>query len=175
MGLKGSGPRSNQLRTIVRAVDPKVQRVVGAARERGLDIDPVTFTSETRTAADAARSVGCDVSQIVKSLVFGSEKGPILFLVAGTNQLDVTKGATSAGVEKLERIDADGAKAATGYSIGATPPFGLASDLPVYMDEDLLAAEVVWAAAGRPDSVFAANPTDLAGAANATVADLKQG
>lgn len=156
-------------------MDPKVERVVAAGAASGLAVSPRTFTSETRTAEDAARNVGCAVGQIVKSLVFGSEHGPLLFLVAGDNKLDTTKGAAVAGVEKLERVDADAAKAATGYSIGATPPFGLASELDVFMDEDLLQHDEVWAAAGRPDSVFPAPPEELARAAGATVAELKAG
>lgn len=156
-------------------MDPKVQRVVDAGAAAGLTVEPTTFTSETRTAEDAARNVGCDVSQIVKSLVFGSDRGPLLFLVAGNNRLDVKKGASVAGVTKLERLDANAAKAATGYSIGATPPLGVTTQLDVFMDEDLLQHDAVWAAAGRPDSVFPADPKELARAANATVADVKEG
>ena len=154
-------------------MDPKVQRVVDAGAALGLTIEPRTFTSETRTAEDAARNVGCEVSQIVKSLVFGSERGPLLFLVAGHNRLDTDKGAAAAGVAKLERADANSAKAATGYSIGATPPVGLATELDVFMDEDLMRHDVVWAAAGRPDSVFPVAPKELARAANARVAELR--
>lgn len=154
-------------------MDPKVQRVVDAGASAGLKIEPRTFTSETRTAEDAARNVGCEIGQIVKSLVFGSERGPLLFLVAGGNKLDTAKGAAAAGVAKLERVDANAAKAATGYSIGATPPIGLHSALDVFMDEDLLRHDIVWAAAGRPDSVFPAPPKELARAANAKVVGLK--
>lgn len=154
-------------------VDAKVQRVVEAARVAGLAIEPVTFSAETRTAEDAARNVGCDVGQIVKSLVFGSERGPLLFLVAGHNRLDLAKGAAVASVLRLGRVDANAAKEVTGFSIGATPPLGLTTALDVFMDEDLLQHAVVWAAAGRPDSVFAADPRTLAVAADATIADLK--
>lgn len=154
-------------------MDPKIERVVAAGAVADLTVEPRTFTSETRTAEDAARNVGCDVGQIVKSLVFGSEHGPLLFLVSGDNKLDTAKGAAVAGVTKLERVDANAAKTATGYSIGATPPLGLAADLDVFMDEDLLRHDEVWAAAGRPDSVFPAKPSELARAANAKVVDLK--
>jgi len=156
-------------------MDPKVQRVVDAGRAAGLEVVPATFPTETRTAEDAARNIGCRVGQIVKSLVFGSNRGPVLFLVSGDNKLDTTKGAAAASVDKLERLDADAAKAATGYSIGATPPLGLAQTLDVFMDEDLLVFDVVWAAAGRPDSVFPADPSELRRAADAIVTDLKLG
>lgn len=150
-----------------------MQRVVDAGRVAGIEIVPRTFQVETRTAEDAARNVGCDVAQIVKSLVFGSEGGPVLFLIAGNNKLDTRKGASVAHVEKLERVDAGTARSATGYSIGATPPVGLVTDLPVFMDEELLRHDVVWAAAGRPDSVFPCGPHDLQRASRAIVADLK--
>ena len=156
-------------------MDPKIERVIAAGAASGLAVEPRTFTSETRTAEDAARNIGCEVGQIVKSLVFGSELGPLLFLVAGDNKLDTIKGAAVAGVEELERVDANSAKAATGYSIGATPPLGLASELDVFMDEDLLQHDVVWAAAGRPDSVFPVAPAVLARAADAKVVELKAG
>ena len=152
-----------------------MQRVIDAGRAAGLEVEPRTFTNETRTAEDAARNIGCDVGQIVKSLVFGSEHGPLLFLVAGNNRLDTKKGASAAGVAKLERLDANAAKAATGYSIGATPPLGVATELDVFMDEDLLQRDVVWAAAGRPDSVFPSDPRELQRAADARVVDLKSG
>ncbi|MGH2808781.1 MAG: YbaK/EbsC family protein [Actinomycetota bacterium] len=156
-------------------MDAKVQGVVDAAREAGLDIEPRTFSAETRTAQDAAREVGCDVAAIVKSLIFTSAHGPLLFLVSGANRLDAHKGAAAAGVATLERADANAAKRATGYSIGATPPLGLATQIPVFMDEDLLAHEVVWAAAGRPDSVFPVDPKELTRVTDAEVIDLKEG
>jgi Cys-tRNA(Pro) deacylase len=152
--------------------DEKVRRVVETGRERGIEVEPVTFPKETRTAADAAAAVGCDVAQIVKSLVFAAGAQPVLLLVSGANRVDLVVAAAAAGVEALERADANAAKATTGYSIGATPPFGLAGDLPVLMDEDLLAHDVVWASAGRPDSVFAVEPGALARASGAKACRL---
>jgi prolyl-tRNA editing enzyme YbaK/EbsC (Cys-tRNA(Pro) deacylase) len=156
----------------MRAGDEKVSRVVEAARAKGLDIDPVTFPEETRTAEDAARAVGCDVAQIVKSLVFDAGEAPILLMVSGANRVDLDVAAAAAGVAKLARADANRAKAATGFSIGATPPVGLPEDLVVLMDEDLMRHDVVWAAAGRPDSVFAADPAELARASGAKICRL---
>ena len=160
--------------TSVAGNDPKVQRVVEAGRKRGIEVRAHVFSAETRTAADAAREVGCDVAQIVKTLVFHSEGRPLLFLVAGNNRLDGERAARAAGVPTVEKIDAAGAKNATGFSIGATPPFGHSQDIPVYMDEDLLGHDEVWAAAGRPDAVFPANPTELQAAVGAIVAEIKQ-
>lgn len=156
-------------------MDDKVARVVEAGAERGLKIEPVTFDRETRTSQDAADAVGCEIGQIVKSLVFDADGRAVLFLVSGANRVDPSKGAAAAGVDKLERADANKAREASGYSIGATPPLGHATALDVFMDEDLLGYEQVWAAAGRPDSVFPADPSELARAAGAKVIDLKEG
>lgn len=154
-------------------VDPKVSRVVEAGRELGIEVRPVTFDQETRTAADAARHVGCDVAQIVKSLVFEAGGHPILLLVSGINRVDLAKGATAAGVDALAKADAQTARAASGFSIGATPPFGHASGIPVFMDVDLLDHDEVWAAAGRPDTVFPVHPRKLQAATRASVVDLR--
>lgn len=154
--------------------DPKIARVVGAGRDLGIEVVPVTFPADTRTAADAARAVGCDVGQIVKSLLFLAEDQPVLLLVSGANRVDLTNAAEALGVSRLDKADADAARAATGFSIGATPPLGLTTDMRILMDEDLLAHETVWAAAGRPDSVFEVDPRDLAAATGATVAQLKE-
>ena len=154
--------------------DPKVLRVIEAGRSRGIEVRPVSFEEQTRTAADAARQVGCDVAQIVKSLVFMADKRPVLLLVSGANRVDLTKAATAAGVDHLDKADADTARAASGFSIGATPPFGHTTDIPVLMDVDLLAHDEVWAAGGRPDTVFPLSPEELRRATGAPTVDLRQ-
>lgn len=154
--------------------DPKIARVVAAGRELGIQVEPVTFPTDTRTAVDAAHAVGCDVAQIVKSLVFVAEDEPVLLLVSGANRVDLAQAAKVLGVARLDKADADAARAATGYSIGATPPLGLHTELRILIDEDLLAHEIVWAAAGRSDSVFEVSPRELATAIGALVAQLKE-
>jgi prolyl-tRNA editing enzyme YbaK/EbsC (Cys-tRNA(Pro) deacylase) len=130
------------------------------------------FPEGTRTAADAARAVGCEVGQIVKSLVFIAGGRPVMALVSGANRLDESRLAAVAG-EPVTKADADTARTATGYAIGGVPPFGHATEVPVYMDRDLLDHEVVWAAAGRPDSVFEIAPNRLRELSDAVLADLK--
>ncbi len=130
------------------------------------------FPQGTRTAVDAARAVGCEVGQIVKSLVFIAGRRPVVALVSGANRLDERRLAAVAG-EPVAKADAETARAATGYSIGGVPPFGHATDLPVFMDRDLFDYGVVWAAAGRPDSVFEIQPERLRELSNAKVVDLK--
>jgi prolyl-tRNA editing enzyme YbaK/EbsC (Cys-tRNA(Pro) deacylase) len=130
------------------------------------------FPAGTRTAVDAARAVGCEVGQIVKSLVFVAAGAPVVALVSGANRVDENRLGAVAGTP-LAKADADTARSATGYSIGGVPPFGHATEVPVYMDRDLLAYEAVWAAAGRPDSVFEIAPERLRELSGATVVDLK--
>jgi prolyl-tRNA editing enzyme YbaK/EbsC (Cys-tRNA(Pro) deacylase) len=131
------------------------------------------FPAGTRTAVDAARAVGCEVGQIVKSLVFVAAGRPVVALMSGANRLDEKRLATVAG-EPVLKADAETARAATGYSIGGVPPFGHATEVPVFMDRDLLGYEVVWAAAGRPDSVFEIAPDRLRELSGASVADLRE-
>lgn len=173
VSLDISGYRSTKLPAM--SGDLKVARVVAAGRELGIEVVPVTFPAHTRTAADAALAVGCDVGQIVKSLVFLAEDEPVLLLVSGANRVDLSQAAQALGVTRLDKADAEAARAATGYSIGATPPLGLATAMRILIDEDLLAHETVWAAAGRPDSVFAVDPQELATAISSAVARLKEG
>ena len=130
------------------------------------------FPEGTRTAQDAASAIGCAVGQIVKSLVFVAGGRPVVALVSGANRLDERRLGEAAG-EPVTKADAATARAATGYAIGGVPPFGHATEVAVYMDRDLLRYEVVWAAAGRPDSVFEIRPERLRELSNATVVDLK--
>jgi prolyl-tRNA editing enzyme YbaK/EbsC (Cys-tRNA(Pro) deacylase) len=140
--------------------------------DSGIGVSVKQFPAGTRTAADAARAVGCDVGQIVKSLVFLAAGRPVVALVSGANRLDEALLGAAAG-EPVSKAGADVARAATGYAIGGVPPFGHATDIPVFMDRDLLGHRVVWAAAGRPDSVFEIGPERLRELSQATVADIK--
>jgi Cys-tRNA(Pro) deacylase len=140
--------------------------------ESGIGLAVRQFPEGTRTAVDAARAVGCEVGQIVKSLVFVAAGKPVVVLVSGANRLDERRLAEVAG-RPVTKADAETARQATGYAIGGVPPFGHAGDVPVFMDRDLLGHEIVWAAAGRPDSVFEIAPQRLLELSHAVVTDLK--
>jgi prolyl-tRNA editing enzyme YbaK/EbsC (Cys-tRNA(Pro) deacylase) len=144
------------------------RRVRAAAQAAGLDVDVVEMPTSTRTAEEAARACGCAVGQIVKSLVFaGAESGRIyLLLVSGANRVD-EKGAARETGEALLRPDAARVREATGFAIGGVPPLGHAMPLATFMDEDLLRFEIVWAAAGTPNAVFAVHPRLLQAATGA--------
>ena len=140
--------------------------------DSGIGVSVKQFPAGTRTATDAAKAVGCEVGQIVKSLVFVAAGKPVVALVSGANRLDEGRLAAVAG-DPVTKADAETARGATGYAIGGVPPFGYATEVPVFMDRDLLDHTVVWAAAGRPDSVFEISPERLRELSQAEVADLK--
>ena len=127
----------------------------------GLDIEVREFPEGTHTAQDAADAIGCPVAAIVKSLVFTLDGDVILVLVSGANRVDVDAlGARLGGT--LGKADARLVKEATGFSIGAVPPLAHATALRTVIDEDLLALDVAWAAAGSASSVFPIDPRRLA-------------
>jgi Cys-tRNA(Pro) deacylase len=153
---------------------PNVVRVVEAARAAGLDIETRRFPEGTKTAQDAANAIGVQVGQIVKSLVFGVDGDIVMALVSGANQLDEAKLAAAAGGERCARVDADAVRAATGFPIGGVPPFGHSIQLRVFVDQDLLQYDEVWAAAGTWNDNFGAAPADIVRVAGGVVTDLKR-
>jgi prolyl-tRNA editing enzyme YbaK/EbsC (Cys-tRNA(Pro) deacylase) len=146
--------------------------VVEAARSLGLDLEVREFPEGTRTAQDAANAIGCTVDQIVKSLVFVADTDPVLVLTSGANRVDVVKVGKETGSAGVRKADAEEVRAATGYAIGGTPPFGHARDLLVLVDRHLTDFDVVWAAAGTPRHVFPVAPADLLRVTGGRVADV---
>lgn len=150
-----------------------IERVKIAAARAGLPLEVKRMGESTRTAQEAADQCGCEVAQIVKSLIFqGTEDGRLyLFLVSGSRQLDLGKAAKLAG-QPLKRGDPRHIRDETGFAIGGVSPIGYEKPLPTFGDRNLLAFDVVWAAAGAHDAVFAAEPKALFEAAAAQVADI---
>src|SRR5436189_913029 len=130
------------------------EQVAAAAERLRLEIEVRVFPQGTRTADDAAAAVGCDVAQIVKSLVFVVDDQPVVALVGGADRLDEHKLAKAAGGTTVRRANADEVRAATGYAVGGVPPFGHTTPLRCFVDDALLPHDVVWAAAGTPTHVF---------------------
>ncbi|MCY3861404.1 MAG: YbaK/EbsC family protein [bacterium] len=150
-----------------------LERFRAAAEELGVTVQPVRYPAGTRTAADAAAAVGCDVGQIVKSLVFATPTRLVLALTSGANRVATDRLGQLAG-EEISLADPDAVRTATGFAIGGTPPFGHLAPLPTWIDEDLLAYDTVWAAAGTPDSCFPIAPAQLVAATGATAAIFAQ-
>jgi prolyl-tRNA editing enzyme YbaK/EbsC (Cys-tRNA(Pro) deacylase) len=150
-----------------------IERVTEAAREAGMEIEIMRMGASTRTAEEAAEQCGCAVDQIVKSLIFqGPHSGELyLFLLAGSNRLDLVKAATLAGKE-LQRADPRIIRERTGFAIGGVSPIGHLIEIATFADRNLMEHSRVWAAAGAHDAVFAAEPQALIAAAKARICDI---
>lgn len=149
----------------------KVQNALIAA---GCESQVVELPDSTRTAVEAAQVCGCQVGQIVKSLIFvlTPPGEAILALVSGTNRVnEPAVGQKLSG--KLGKASADQVLQATGFVIGGVAPLGHATAMPTYLDEDLLQYEVVWAAAGTPHAVFPIHPRDLLRITGAVILNVK--
>lgn len=118
-------------------------------REAGLDIEVQELAESTRTAAEAAAAVGCEIGQIVKSLLFVVKAKPVLVLCAGDRRVDLAKLGEGAVQARPDQV-----KSATGYAIGGVPPLGHTHRLPTVVDDSLHRFETVWCAAGTPNAVF---------------------
>ncbi|WP_251093749.1 YbaK/EbsC family protein [Streptomyces sp. Caat 7-52] len=132
------------------------------------------FPEATRTAAEAAAAIGCELSQICKSLVFAADGVPVLVLMDGASRVDVERVREELGAQKVTRADAGVVRETTGYAIGGVPPFGHRTRTRVLADRSLLAHELVWAAAGTPYTVFPMEPKELLAHAGATPADVRE-
>lgn len=149
-----------------------VKAVVEAGNLLGVAVRPRELPEGTRTAVDAALAIGVDLGQIVKSVVFCVDGEVVVALVSGTNRLDEGKLASAAGGERAWREDADTVREATGFPAGGVPPFGHREPLRVFVDNDLLQYDEVWAAAGTPRVNFAVAPDALVRATVGAVCDL---
>ena len=149
--------------------DPKVpkpgssmERVAQDAARLGLAIELRIMDQSTRTAEDAAEACGCAVGQIVKSLVFeNADTGALeLLLVSGSHNADLDYISSRYGLN-LKRCDGRRVRDETGFAIGGVAPIGHKAPVATWLDESLLRYDTVWAAAGRPDSVFSVDPRAL--------------
>lgn len=138
------------------------QRVQAALAARGFANQVVELADSTRTSAEAAAAIGCQVAQIAKSLIFqGKASGQgILVIASGSNRVNEKRLAELVG-EKIVRPDADFVRTVTGFVIGGVPPLGHDQPLTTYIDEDLCQYANIWAAAGHPNAVFPLTPAEL--------------
>ena len=158
---------------------PAIQRVVEAASRKGVTLDITIFSDSTRTAEEAAATVGAELGQIVKSLVFVAPRldgrlVPIVCLVSGRNLVDLSLLAAVTGESAIRRATANEVRDLTGFSIGGIPPFGHGRNVQTVMDQDLGVYEWVWAAAGTDTAVFRVSPGTLRMLANAFVAPIAE-
>jgi len=132
--------------------------------------------ASTRTSAEAAEAIGCQVAEIAKSIVFRAKPSQraVLVIASGVNRVDEKKVAALTG-EGIGRADAEFVRARTGFVIGGVPPVGHDTPPIVLIDQDLLALANIWAAAGTPHAVFPLTPADLVALTKGIVADVRQG
>ncbi|WP_319407255.1 YbaK/EbsC family protein [uncultured Desulfosarcina sp.] len=138
------------------------KRVQDFLASNGFYFEVKELPGSTRTAQEAADSIGCTVSQIAKSIVFKDKKTdcPVLVIASGSNRVDVKKIQKTTGL-KLGKADGKFVKDRVGYAIGGVPPAGHNESLETLLDEDLKKYEIIWAAAGTPFAVFQLKPSDL--------------
>lgn len=139
-----------------------VARVQDELRSAGIATTIVELSESTRTAAEAASAIGCELAQIAKSLVFRSASGsPVLVIASGRNRVDESRLAEMVG-EPIERAPAEFVRSVTGYAIGGVPPAGHKTQLRfVFVDADLFEYDEIWAAAGTPHAVMRLTPDEL--------------
>jgi prolyl-tRNA editing enzyme YbaK/EbsC (Cys-tRNA(Pro) deacylase) len=156
---------------------PSAQRVQNALIEAGADCQVMELEASTRTALEAAQAVGCEVGQIVKSLIFvlesdGNPDKAVLILVSGTNRVhEKHLGRLLGGT--MVRPDADYVRDVTGFAIGGVPPFGHKTPLMTFIDEDLLQYDTIWAAAGTHNALFPIRPPELVRISGAQTVSVK--
>ena len=138
------------------------QKVQDQIKSLGFDYTVIEHTESTRTAQEAADRAGCELGQIVKSLIFkGKDSGkPILVLTSGANRVEEKRISEYAG-EAIGRADADFVRLVTGFAIGGVPPVGHPQRMETYIDEDFLQYQTIWAAAGTPNAIFELKTEDL--------------
>lgn len=149
----------------------RVQRALATA---GIAADVVELPQSTRTASDAAATIGCRVEQIAKSLVFRRKDTdqPVLVIASGPNRVDERLVSAHLSAE-IAKADADFVRATTGFAIGGIPPLGHDVPIQTLIDEDLLRLDTIWAAAGTPHAVFSVKPGQLVQATGGQVVPVK--
>ena len=143
-------------------LSPSAQKIQNLLNELGFAYTVIEHAESTRTAQEAADQAGCELGQIVKSLIFrGKTSGkPILVLTSGPNRVNEKQISKYAG-EPIGKADADFVRAVTGFAIGGVPPIGHAQQMETYLDEDFQKYRTIWAAAGTPNAIFELKTEDL--------------
>lgn len=158
----------------MKQLSPSAQKIQDLLNSLGYHNTVIEHAESTRTAVEAAERAGCELGQIVKSLIFkGKQSGkPILVLTSGANRVDEKLIREYAG-EGIGKADADFVRSITGYAIGGVPPIGHVQRMETYLDEDFLQYETIWAAAGTPNAIFELKTSDLQKMTNGKIVRVK--
>jgi prolyl-tRNA editing enzyme YbaK/EbsC (Cys-tRNA(Pro) deacylase) len=155
-------------------LSPSAQKIQNLLTSLGYDYTVIEHAESTRTAQEAADRAGCELGQIVKSLIFkGKDSGkPILILASGPNRVNEKRISEYAG-EPIVKPDADFVRSVTGFVIGGVPPLGHIEKMETYVDEDFLQYPTIWAAAGTPNAIFELKAEDLQKMTGGKVVSIK--
>lgn len=156
-----------------KTLSKSAQSVQDTLTQKGITTRVLELPSSTRTAQEAAQSIGCKIEQIVKSLIFKTidNHNPILVLASGPNRVN-EKIIEEIVEEKIVKADADFTRQVTGFAIGGIPPIGHKQHLRTFIDQDLLHHDELWAAAGTPHAVFCLKSSDLKSLTNGQVIEV---
>ena len=135
------------------------QKIQDVLAQRGYQLKVIELPGSTRTAVEAAQAIGCQVGQIVKSLIFKAKRSetPVLVVASGSNRVN-EKTIEAQIDEPLGKADAEFVRTKTGFAIGGVPPLGHLEAIPTFIDQDLFQYDEIWAAAGTPHAVFQLTP-----------------
>jgi prolyl-tRNA editing enzyme YbaK/EbsC (Cys-tRNA(Pro) deacylase) len=150
-----------------------VERVRAALAAAGHADTISEFPEGTRTSQDAANAVGCTVAQIAKSIVLRAGEQVVLVVASGPNRVDLAKISIAVGAP-ARPADGRWVRDVTGFAIGGVPPVGHTRNVCIFIDDDLMARDPVWAAAGTPRHVFRTSSKELARMTGGTVVDVKE-
>ncbi|MFL5666628.1 MAG: YbaK/EbsC family protein [Ktedonobacteraceae bacterium] len=159
---------------MAKELSSSAQKVQDILKGCGFASRVVELPDSTRTAKEAAQAIGCEVEQIVKSLVFKGKHShnPLLVVASGTNRVNEQHISTLIG-EPIEKADANFVRQRTGFVVGGVPPLGHSEPLKTLIDEDLLQYKEIWAAAGTSHAVFQLTPADLQAMTGGQVVSIK--
>lgn len=153
---------------------PTARRFVSIAAEAGLDVQPMVFPDGTKTSADAARAVGCELAAIAKSIVMMAGDEPVVVIISGDKRVDRHKLEDAIGRLPVRRASLDEARTHTGWAAGGTPAFGHSHTVEVLADRSLQRHDEVWSAAGTPTTIYPVALDDLVRVSHARWVDVAE-
>lgn len=170
---RGSQPSDSSLEDPVHDDLPEATRnVIDALTAAGLEVTARVLPTSTRTAAEAADALGCEIGAIANSLVFMADDEPLLVMTSGAHRVDRKKLARRLERSKIRQASPEQVHEATGQHVGGVSPLGHPAPLETVIDPDLAQYPVIWAAAGTANAVFSTTYEDLVRATGGNVVEV---